>query len=235
MDQIENVFIEKILVAGSAVNTFLLPITDVSRFKSFSLHLTGTFTASVQVQVGNDPTQTASFINQTLLSPNAPQGGFSTPSTTGVYGGPVCARYMQIQITAYTSGTVTGILELYSLPFSPNGPVIGAGNNQVTLGATTNQIGRLNPANTALVAAGTAANTVIKGTPGILYGVFASTTAAGGGQIFDNASTASGTPIAFAPAAIGYDTGIPAVGINCVNGITLQGSATNPALTIFFI
>lgn len=90
-------------------------------------------------------------------------------------------------------------------------------------------------ANTVLVAAGTVANTVIKGTPGTYYGCFASTTGAGAGLIYDNATTNAGTPVGFAPTTINtFDTGIPANGVACVNGITLAGGATNPALTVFF-
>jgi hypothetical protein len=90
-------------------------------------------------------------------------------------------------------------------------------------------------ASTTFVAAGTVANTVIKGTPGTLFAVFASTTAAGAGQIFDNATTNAGTPVGIAPSAIGFETGAaPPTGRTCVNGITLAGSATNPALTLFW-
>jgi hypothetical protein len=110
-------------------------------------------------------------------------------------------------------------------PLSATNPLVIAPQNNTTLVA----------AKTLFIAAGTAANTVVKGSAGTFYGVFASTTAAGAGQIYDNATTNSGTPIGIAPTAIGYGSGnAPAVGIACANGIVVAGSATNPALTIFY-
>lgn len=232
---IEGAYQELVLASGTTANQFIMPATIVSRSKAFSLQLTGVWSATVQVQVSNDG---VNYINQTVMSLNTPTGGASNITSTGLYIGPVSTKWMQIQITAFTSGTVTGVVEFYSHPFGPIAQLIAAGSatiGNVGINAGTNSIGRLNAASTVSVAAGTAANTVVKGSPGILYGVFASTAAAGGGQLFDNASTPTGTPIAFAPSAIGYDTGIPSVGINCVNGIVLQGSATNPALTIMFL
>lgn len=105
-------------------------------------------------------------------------------------------------------------------------------NNPLPVVPTASPLGG---AKTTLIAAGTAANTVIKASAGVFYGVFASTTAAGAGLIYDNASTNSGTPVGVAPSAIGFDQGVPAIGVNCVNGITVAGSATNPALTIYWI
>lgn len=229
-------FLEVQLTPGSALNAFLLPVIDVSLFRSFSLQLSGVWSATIQVLVSNDK---VNFINATVLNVNTPSGGASNISSTGVYIAPIGYRYIALQISAYTSGTVAGVIEFYTLPFPATSVLIAAGIasiGTVGLNAGTNQIGSLVTPNTTFVAAGTAANTVIKGSPGTYFGIFASTTAAGAGQVFDNAATPTGTPVGIAPTAIGYGSGQPpAPGIKCVNGIVLQGSATNPALTIFWL
>lgn len=84
------------------------------------------------------------------------------------------------------------------------------------------------------IAVNTAADTVIKATPGRLCRVIVTTTAANPMQIFDNASAGSGALIGALPAspAIGtvYDFQTPAAA-----GITVKGSATNPAVIVTFV
>lgn len=79
-----------------------------------------------------------------------------------------------------------------------------------------------------------AANVVVKATAGRLCRVLVTTTGVTAMQIFDNASTNSGTIIGALPAsaAIGgvYDFEMPAA-----LGITIAGSATNPAVTVSWI
>lgn len=79
-----------------------------------------------------------------------------------------------------------------------------------------------------------AANVVIKGSAGRLCRVLVTTTGSTAMQIFDNATTNTGTLIGVLPAsaAIGgvYDFSMPAA-----NGITIAGSATNPAVTVSWI
>ena len=81
------------------------------------------------------------------------------------------------------------------------------------------------------VAASTATDTVIKASAGRLCRVLVTTTGTNPMQIFDNASAGSGTIIGALPAspAVGsvYDFNLPAA-----NGITVKGSASNPAVTI---
>ncbi len=88
---------------------------------------------------------------------------------------------------------------------------------------------------TTVIAAGVAANTVIKATPGTFYGIIVTTTAAGTPGVFDNATTNSGTPVGqlAASAALGQYTTV-AGGVPCVNGITVAGAAINPAMTILW-
>jgi hypothetical protein len=84
------------------------------------------------------------------------------------------------------------------------------------------------------IAVNTSADTVIKASPGRLCRVIVTTLAANPMQIFDNASAGSGALIGALPAspAVGtvYDFQTPAAA-----GITVKGSATNPAVIVTFV
>jgi len=81
------------------------------------------------------------------------------------------------------------------------------------------------------VAASVAADTTIKASPGRLCRVLVTVTGTGAMLIFDNASGHTGTIIGALPAspAVGsvYDFNLPAAA-----GITVQGNANNPGVTI---
>lgn len=83
------------------------------------------------------------------------------------------------------------------------------------------------------IAAGNAANTVIKGSPGRLARILVTATGTSEMDVFDNTTTNSGTKIGVVPAnaAVGtiIDCQAPAL-----NGITVGGGASNPGVTIFF-
>jgi len=87
--------------------------------------------------------------------------------------------------------------------------------------------------NTVAVAAGVATDTVVKASAGRLAKVLVTATGTAALLIFDNASGHTGTVIGALPAS-------PAVGsiydfnMSAANGITLQGAAANPAVTISF-
>jgi hypothetical protein len=84
------------------------------------------------------------------------------------------------------------------------------------------------------VASGTSADTVIKATPGRLCRVLVTVTNTNPMNIYDNASAGSGTVIGCLPASptVGnvYDFQMPAA-----NGITVDGHASNPGVTISFM
>ena len=88
---------------------------------------------------------------------------------------------------------------------------------------------------TVSIAANTSTNTVVKASRGRLCRVLVTTAGtATTVSIFDNATTNSGTIIGTfpgnAPAGTVYDFEMPAV-----NGITVGGLATNPAITVSFL
>lgn len=87
---------------------------------------------------------------------------------------------------------------------------------------------------TVAIASGTATDTVVKATPGRLCRVLVTTTNTNPMTIWDNASGHTGT-------IIGAFAASPTVGtvvsfeMPAANGITVQGNAANPAVTISFI
>lgn len=78
-----------------------------------------------------------------------------------------------------------------------------------------------------------AADVVVKAGPGWVAKIVVTTTGANPIQVYDNASAGSGTIVAALPASPAIGTYV--VGMPCVNGITIKGSATNPAVTVSFL
>lgn len=87
------------------------------------------------------------------------------------------------------------------------------------------------------IAAGTVANTVIKPSSGVLFGVCVNSVGLGIPQFFDNASLASGKVLGslLASAPIGLAGIVPGVGAQFANGLVVSGGLTNPAITVFFL
>jgi hypothetical protein len=85
--------------------------------------------------------------------------------------------------------------------------------------------------NATAVPAG-ASDTVVKASPGTLRRLIVTATGANPIAIWDNASGHTGTQVGALPAS-------PALGpyefdVQCKNGIVVQGSATNPAVTVIW-
>lgn len=121
---------------------------------------------------------------------------------------------------------------------------VGAGNvpvsvqvdtngNAVGVGAGGAEYTTLGGASAVAVAAATSANTVVKASPGRLCKVLITATGTNPLQIFDNATTNSGT-------VIGAFAASPAVGtvidfqMPAANGITVAGNAANPGFTVSY-
>jgi hypothetical protein len=98
----------------------------------------------------------------------------------------------------------------------------------------TNGIPKVNAAQATSISAGTATDTVIKGSAGVFYGMVVTTSAAGTPTVYDNASGHTGTILSMAPASTIGVVAAPAIGVQALNGITVQGSASNPALVIYW-
>lgn len=83
------------------------------------------------------------------------------------------------------------------------------------------------------IAAGVATNTIVKASAGRLARILVTASGTGALNVFDNSGGASGTQIALVP-----PSAVAGTLIDCqapaLNGITVQGNAANPAVTIFY-
>lgn len=84
---------------------------------------------------------------------------------------------------------------------------------------------------TVAIAASFASNTVVKASPGRLGRILVTTLGTNAMLIYDNATTNSGTIIGVVPASAAVGTVVDCQ-LPAANGITVAGSATNPAVTI---
>lgn len=101
------------LTAG-ALNADLVPSTDVSGYSTFALQITGTFVGTLTLQGSNDNTAFVAVYG-TWINNTQP---VTTAATTGIISGSCNFRYFRVRMTAYTSGTATGTLELKTVPFA---------------------------------------------------------------------------------------------------------------------
>src|SRR5450755_1763842 len=122
---IKGNFTEQSSLSAGSLNADLVASTDVSAYKWWSLHVTGTFTGTLTFQGSNDNSNWTSVEGANLATTSSIS---TTLLAAGVqnllYAGMVAFRYLRIRMTAYTSGTATGTLELYT--FAPPAPIIGA-------------------------------------------------------------------------------------------------------------
>jgi hypothetical protein len=155
-------------------------LTPTDGYNSIGLQLIGTWAATVTFQVSNDGTTWVTVYGW-------PVGGGTAPVTTTTANGmwliPACGRFFRAQITAFTSGQVTGIASLQNQPaFYPASTpsVTIAANSAVNVAqvggtAATNGVplianGATNGASVATLVS-TASNNLnqLKGTIGRLY------------------------------------------------------------------
>lgn len=87
--------------------------------------------------------------------------------------------------------------------------------------------------NATSIAAGVATDTVIKPQPGRLCRILVTTTGTAAVSIFDNASGHTGTIIGAVAANAVAGTMVEAQA-PAVNGITVQGNVSNPAITVIW-
>lgn len=133
------------LSAGS-LNAFLLSSTDVSLYTYAMLALTGTWNLSLTVSGSNDNTN---FFNVQYTVNGGNAGYFTSTiannSNNSIVIIPLYYRFLQVQVTSYTSGTVNGVLELYTARTSPFiagsinvGQIAGGSATNATYSATGN-------------------------------------------------------------------------------------------------
>lgn len=219
-------FTEQASLSAALLNADLVASVDVSAYKWLSMQVTGAFVGTLSFQCSNDNSNWNS-----LLIFNSNNGSvFSTSVTSGgLYHAPLFSRYIRVRMTAYTSGTATGTLELYTSDAFGISNVSSLGFSTSAIGTTLND-----GINNTAIAAAVTVPTVIKNSGGRLARVLVTTVGTGVMTFYDNASTNSGTVIGIIPASSAVN-GIPFVFMAPTsNGITASSTATAPAVTVMW-
>lgn len=132
---VQGSFTELPSLSAAALNADLVPSTDVSAYRAFSLQTTGTWSGTLTIQVSDDNSTWANAgtvikdSTQTFLT----SGNFTS---NGAFSSPLLHRYLRVRMTVYTSGTVNGVLELFTASASPTMQMVGA-NSAVGAGVPT--------------------------------------------------------------------------------------------------
>lgn len=105
-------------VSGTATGTGIVGSVQDVGAKSFSIQLTGTFDATIQVQQSNDnSTWVATGMYDITGAVASASGGIYTGVTaTGISVGHIHARYVRVFCSAYTSGSAVITCLLYGIP-----------------------------------------------------------------------------------------------------------------------
>lgn len=225
----------------SVTSTGVIGPYDVSGYAWVTVQFTNTGTGpTISGQFSGDSGTTWQTPNNwwnSSVSSNATAG--ITVNTSTLQEAVIMGDYFRLNLTALTSGTVAGTIKFYTNPR----PVRTMGVTATQAGTWTMQPGntpnttpwnvKTGGTSTTAVASGASSNTVIKGSAGTLCRVLVTTTGTNPMNIYDNATTNSGTIIGALPAspAVGsiYDFQMPAT-----NGITVGGNASNPGVTISY-
>jgi hypothetical protein len=101
-------------LSAGALNADLVPSTDVTPYRAFSLQVTGTWAGTISIQASDDNGTWANLgttvkdSTQTFLT----AGNFTS---NGTFSGPLAHKYLRVRMLAYTSGTANGVLELFTV------------------------------------------------------------------------------------------------------------------------
>lgn len=130
--------------SASANNTDLVS-ADVSGYRWVSVQITGTFSANATFQASNDNVNWIPF-QLNVVSTSTFSGLTSqTNFTTGIWVGPLTARYVRVRCTSYTSGTISAVVGLWAntsvwpaVPITPVGTVSVTGTTNITDASSLN-------------------------------------------------------------------------------------------------
>lgn len=129
-------------VTAGALNAQLVNAVDLSEYGFWSLQISQTaFVGTLSFYGSNDGLNWIS-IDATNLSTNATATSFSVSSGTpnSSFGGASTMRFLQVTMTAYTSGTATGILSLFGGTAGLSGGSGGGGGNVTIVGPLGSQV-----------------------------------------------------------------------------------------------
>lgn len=107
------------VTAAAALNADAFPAQDISQYVGATVQITGAFTATGTFQGSNDNFTTTSVVNcySTIVSTSA---SVTTFAAAGTFYCPRVYKQFRVRLTAYTSGTATGTVQLFStMPTDP--------------------------------------------------------------------------------------------------------------------
>ena len=163
--------------AAAALNADLVPATDVSAYKSVTIQLSGTWSATIVFQGSND---NVTFLNIVAENINTTGGSMVTSTTLSnvFYHIPIKFKFLRIRMTAFTSGTATSTAIAYTDDRGVNttNVAIGSGSS-IGLNVSTTNIGGVLPRGTnvngntlsTLNAAATTNATLLKASAATVY------------------------------------------------------------------
>lgn len=114
---VQGGFTEQASLSAGSLNADLVPSTDISAYRSFSLTVQGTWSGTLTFQASNDGSTWFTY-NCFVQSGSSTSPFAAAFATNGTFEGPLAYRYLRLRTTSYTSGTATGTLELYTLPYT---------------------------------------------------------------------------------------------------------------------
>lgn len=140
---VKGASLEMAALSAGALNADLVPSTDVNGYKWFSLQVLGTWSGTITTQGSNDNVNFESILNWQLsagANGNSTDSSTVTITTNRIAMGFISFRYLRVRMTSYTSGTATGVLELYSTPpaITPPTRLLGINGTIIPGTAATN-------------------------------------------------------------------------------------------------
>lgn len=111
-------FVEQASLSAGSLNADLVPSTDVSTYKSFSVHINANaYNGILTFQCSNDNTNWVS-LNVFLADSNSALVSTVNSINNKVYFSNIFFRFLRVRMTTYSSGTAQGTLELYTYPIA---------------------------------------------------------------------------------------------------------------------
>lgn len=150
-------------ITGSANtnNTNVFGPIDVSGYSSFSIQVSGTFSATMTTQGSNDGVNwlAIQFINANSTS----TASASQIGGAGLFYGSTHFRYLRGRLTSYSSGTMSAVVEFYTHPVSYHTTAFQAAQNGTWNVGSSTATGSAAPANAFYVAGSASTNSLLTG------------------------------------------------------------------------